>query len=259
VPAAGGVQRAFGTAAKSLQVAFVVEAGLRAAGLAEAGASADPGALDQWIELVGGDPAAVAATATKAATAPRTGAADAPTAPAGVGAPAVPDGLAIKLYPCCYALQRPISAVIDLKPVEARDVKKITVRTPRSSLKPLIHSAPRTGLEGKFSLEYGIAAAILDNRPDLNSFSDEAVKRPEATRLMRLIEVTTPRDGEGLLDGELTLEIETHDQVKGTTLALPPGAPGRPPTDAELQAKLQACGLTDTDTNITWETAAFDV
>ena len=41
VPAAGGVQRAFGTDAKSLQVGFAVEAGIRAAALAAAGASAD--------------------------------------------------------------------------------------------------------------------------------------------------------------------------------------------------------------------------
>src|SRR6516165_9332175 len=54
VPAAGGVQRAFGTAAKPLQVAFAAEAGVRAAALAEAGASADPRALDDWLGLVGG-------------------------------------------------------------------------------------------------------------------------------------------------------------------------------------------------------------
>ena len=84
VPAAGGVQRAFGTDAKSLQVGFAVEAGLRAARLAAAGAQADPSALDVWLGLVGGDPSAVD--------------------PSG---PAVPNGLAIKLYPCCYALQRP--------------------------------------------------------------------------------------------------------------------------------------------------------
>src|SRR5215467_8246401 len=45
VPAAGGVQRAFGTDAKSLQVGFAVEAGMRAASLAAAGASADHAAL----------------------------------------------------------------------------------------------------------------------------------------------------------------------------------------------------------------------
>src|SRR3954447_14220176 len=86
VPAAGGVHRAFGTAAKSLQVGFAVDAGVRAAELAAAGASADPSALDQWLALVGRDAAGVDLTG-----------------------PAVPGGLAIKLYPCCYALQRPMS------------------------------------------------------------------------------------------------------------------------------------------------------
>src|SRR5215467_12088765 len=56
VPAAGGVQRAFGTDAKSLQVGFAVAAGIRAARLAAAGAQADPSALDAWLSLVGGDP-----------------------------------------------------------------------------------------------------------------------------------------------------------------------------------------------------------
>ena len=57
VPAAGGVQRAFGTDAKSLQVGFAADAAVRAARLAAAGATADPVALDAWIALLGGDPA----------------------------------------------------------------------------------------------------------------------------------------------------------------------------------------------------------
>ena len=96
VPAAGGVQRAFGTDAKSLQVGFAVEAGLRAARLAAAGAQADPSALDVWLGLVGGSAHS------------RPSAVD----PSG---PTVPNGLAIKLYPCCYALQRPISALAELR------------------------------------------------------------------------------------------------------------------------------------------------
>ena len=46
VPAAGGVQRSFGTDAKSLQVGFAAEAGVRAATLVEAGATADTSAVD---------------------------------------------------------------------------------------------------------------------------------------------------------------------------------------------------------------------
>src|SRR5438309_6179286 len=59
VPAAGGVQRAFGTDAKSLQVGFAVDAGIRAGRLAAAGATADTRAVDVWLELVGGDPGAL--------------------------------------------------------------------------------------------------------------------------------------------------------------------------------------------------------
>src|SRR5215471_10942648 len=56
VPGAGGVQRAFGTDAKSLQVGFAVDAGLRAAKLAAAGARADETALDAWLQLAGAKP-----------------------------------------------------------------------------------------------------------------------------------------------------------------------------------------------------------
>ncbi len=59
IPGAGGVQRAFGTDAKSLQAGFAVDAGIRAALLAAAGARADWSALEAWLALVGGDPGAL--------------------------------------------------------------------------------------------------------------------------------------------------------------------------------------------------------
>ncbi len=239
VPAAGGVQRAFGTAAKSLQVGFAVEAGIRAARLAEAGASADLQAFEQWMALVGGDPRAL-----------------------DMSGPAVPDGLAIKLYPCCYALQRPISAAAELGPVDPTHVRAIRVTTPDCSLAPLIHEHPQTGLEGKFSLTYGIAAALLDGRPGITSFGDEAVARPEAARLGDLVEVEVEAVGQGgeeLLAGEIKLELTLGDgRELRTTLALPPGAPDRPPTEAELRTKLELCAGAEAEalSGLAWQSAA---
>lgn len=219
VPAAGGVQRAFGTPGKSLQVGFAAEAGVRAARLAGAGATGDPAVLQDWMRMVGGDPEALV-----------------------LDGPAVPGGLAIKLYPCCYALQRPISAIVDLPRRGAEDVVGVVVRTPESSLRPLIHDAPRTGLEGKFSLEYGVVAALLDGQPDLSSFTDEAVARPEARWLMELISVDAAPGGDGLLAGEVEVELTLGDgETLAGRLAEPPGAPGRPATEAELEVKLSAC------------------
>jgi 2-methylcitrate dehydratase PrpD len=224
VPAAGGVQRAFGTDAKSLQVGFAVEAGIRAARLAAAGAQADPAALDAWLGLVGGDPSAVD--------------------PSG---PAVPNGLAIKLYPCCYALQRPISALAELSALSGLSadpaaVRRIVLRTPEATVVPLIHHRPDSGLQGKFSLEYAAAAALLDAYAGFGSFTDEAVRRDEARRLVSLVETKLEPGGDWLLDGELEAEVHTADgAVLRTRQQYPPGSPARPPTVDQLAAKLADC------------------
>jgi 2-methylcitrate dehydratase PrpD len=238
VPAAGGVQRAFGSAAKSLQVGFAAEAGLRAARLAAAGASADTRAVDQWLALVGGDAARLE-----------------------LDGPAVPGGLALKLFPCCYALQRPISALRDLPISDLRPerVARILVHTPAASLQPLIGDRPSTGLEGKFSLQYALAATILDGRPGLGSFTDEAVNRPAAHALLDRVEVVSVPGGDGLLDGEVTIELVLDDGlVLRTALGVPPGAPDRPPTEAELSAKVADCtdDLAGEITALRWDGAA---
>ena len=244
LPGAGGVQASFGTAAKSLQVGFAVDAGVRAADLACAGASADPRALDAWFSLVGGgDLESVAGGSSPG------------------GEAAVSDGLAIKLYPCCYALQRPVHTMRDLvqDDLAAADVQRIQVTTPASSLKPLIHRRAVTGLQGKFSLEYGLVAALLDGRPDLDSFTDRAVQRPEAQRLMERVEVSPSEEGDGLLAGEVTISVTLRGGgYRRTSLDVPPGAPGRPPTDAELRHKLRACAgeAAEAVQAATFETAA---
>ena len=242
VPAAGGVQRAFGTDAKSLQVGFAVEAGLRAARLAAAGAQADPSALDVWLGLVGGSAHS------------RPSAVD----PSGPLKPTVPNGLAIKLYPCCYALQRPISALSGLS-ADPAAVRRIVLRTPEATVLPLIHHRPESGLQGKFSLEYAAAAALLDEYAGFGSFTDEAVRRAEARRLVGAVETKLDPGGDWLLDGELEAEVHTADgAVLRTRQKYPPGSPARPPTPDQLAAKLADCvaGL-DTDPEAwTWDNAA---
>jgi 2-methylcitrate dehydratase PrpD len=239
VPAAGGVQRAFGTDAKSLQVGFAVEAGIRAAQLAAAGASADPTALADWIRLVGGDPLVL-----------------------DLAGPAVPDGLAIKIYPCCYALQRPIAAVAELAVsanLNAADVQRIELRTPAATAVPLIHHQPNTGLQGKFSLEYAAAAALLDRYPGFASFTDEAVQRDAARRLVGTVETELEPGGNWLLDGELQATIHTgNGAVHRAVLKYPPGSPARPPSADQLSAKVADCvAALDADwTTWTWQNAA---
>jgi 2-methylcitrate dehydratase PrpD len=235
VPASGGVQRAFGTDAKSLQVGMAVDAGIRAASLARDGAKADVSAVDVWLPLVGAGSTEVADL--------------------GTDAPAVPGGLAIKIHPCCYALQRPIAAVHGIRDrVEADMVERVVVRTPKGTVTPLIHARPRTGLEGKFSLEYAVAAALLDDHCGFASFTDEAVRRPAAQRLVDMVEIELSDGGDGLLDGEVDIDVHAAGKVHNARLQLPPGAPQRPPTEAEMERKVADClaGTSLAAEDITW-------
>ena len=171
IPAAGGTQRAFGTAAKSLQVGFAADAGIRAANLAAAGATADPTALDQWMTLVNAE------RPMETTRRRRSGRARDQALPVLLRPPA-PDRSAEGSVGACRATSN-----------------TIRVTTPRSSLQPLIHSRPTTGLEGKFSLEYAIAAFLTDRRADFHTFTDEAVQRPGDTTPDRADTVDAHRRG----------------------------------------------------------------
>jgi 2-methylcitrate dehydratase PrpD len=138
------------------------------------------------------------------------------------------------------------------------------LRTPEATVVPLIHHRPEDGLQGKFSLEYAAAAALLDEYAGFGSFTDEAVQRDEARRLVGLVETKLEPGGDGLLDGELDAEVHTADgAVLRTRQQYPPGSPARPPTADQMTAKLADCvrGLDlptrDGDPGSwTWENAA---
>ncbi len=257
IPAAGGNHRAFGTDAKALQVGFAVDAGVRAAALAAAGATADLAAVDAWLELVGAAPEPAAGQPDQAASHPEVDQSD--------RAAAVPGGLAIKLHPCCYALQRPIAAVRaaveQAGSLVPEAVSAITFSAPEGTLRPLIHDRPSSGLQAKFSLPYAAAATLLDGSPGLASFTDEAVARPRARALLDTVTARMTLGGEDLLAGAVAVELLTDAGPVAAVVEVPPGAPSRPPTEAELARKLRDCAGTRADAvaALTWETAAAAV
>ena len=78
---------------------------------------------------------------------------------------------------------RTLQGVLDLRSAHAlalADVERVEVVTSHQALLPLLHARPQTGLEAKFSLQYGVAAALLDGQVGLASFTDVAVRRAEA-------------------------------------------------------------------------------
>jgi 2-methylcitrate dehydratase PrpD len=221
VSSAGGVQRAFGSDAKAIQVGLAVEAGLRAAELVAQGATADPRVLDAWLLLVSQPPFDLALDSAEV----------------------VPGGLAVKVYPCCYALQRPIACAAEVaRGLDSTQVERIAVWVTESAIQPLVHHRPQSGLEAKFCLEHALAVAVTDRVPGFDSFSDEAVRRPEVARLTRNVMIHVAPGGSGLLEDDVRVEVVTTDgRVLVGELDIPPGAPGKPVTRDQLAQKVRDC------------------
>ncbi len=229
---ASGLRQNFGTMTKPLHPGYAAQNGIIAAQLAARGFTADAAILEAPIGYLNlfspeGDAELTAATAA-------------------LGAPLelLRSGLSVKGYPCCYATHRAIEAALELTPdgLDERDVEKIEVRVPRGSTEPLIHSRPTTGLEGKFSMEYCVAAAVLDGRVGLDSFEDAAVGRQAAQRLLRRVQTQMTGDVSRPAEGYAEVSIHLgHGRELTRRVDEPRGTPDRPLTVEQLAAKYRDC------------------
>jgi 2-methylcitrate dehydratase PrpD len=167
VAQAAGTRENFGTDAKAFQAGQCGAAAVRAALLAEQRFSASTTALD------GASGYATLYSATD----------DLAEELSSLGREPLEideSGIEVKKYPACYVTHRPIDAILDFKRehgLSLKDVRHVSVETSASGLAPLITRVPITGVEGKFSLPYVVAAALSDGGVRLSSFTDDAVLR----------------------------------------------------------------------------------
>jgi 2-methylcitrate dehydratase PrpD len=230
---AGGLQRNFGTMAKPLQAGLAAEAGLRAALLARAGATADPDIFGPkgFFDLYAGE---------------RRGA-----NPDEIALDTAGEGICVKLYPCCYMAHRPAAAAIEARKalvkagVAPERIADIEVRGDKGVFLALRVTDPKTGIDGKFCGPYIVASALIDGAVGLVHFTDDAVRRADVRALMpkvRLVE----RDGSahGEIAGgplELTVRDASGIELVRTVRQAFPGAPEDPPSLKQRKAKVQDC------------------
>jgi 2-methylcitrate dehydratase PrpD len=229
---AGGLRQNFGTMTKPLHPGNAAHGGILAAQLAARGFEADAEILEAPLGFL---------------NAFSTGDARPERVLDGIGSPfeIVSPGISVKQYPCCYGTHRALDAVLALREerrVEADQIERIEVTVPRGAAAPLIHPRPQTGLEGKFSMQYCMATALLDGRVVLDSFRDSAVKRPEARALLQRVELIEapepPANHVTYADVAITLRdgSSLHKRVDAAR-----GAPDQPLSWDELAAKYRDC------------------
>jgi 2-methylcitrate dehydratase PrpD len=101
-------------------------------------------------------------------------------------------GVAIKPYPACMSTHRSLDAIfsiIEKYKFTAEEVERIDCGVNRDTIDLLVYLHPQTALEGKFSLQYCIAVALLDGKAGLSQFTDERVRDPYILDLMKKIHV----------------------------------------------------------------------
>ena len=168
----------------------------------------------------------------------------------GFGEPfrAVDPGYALKVFPAKFSTHYAITAALEARlhvpsPDTIRAVRMLAADVPSSD-----RPQPRSGLDGKFSLQYTAAAALLDGQVGLRSFTDERLNRADMQALLPRMAVTLSREIPSIYTQGRFLEMEvelTDGGVVRTRCDRPRGSWGSPPiTEHEHHGKARDCLLT---------------
>ena len=92
--------------------------------------------------------------------------------------------------------------------MSAEDIESVDVICSETALTTADIIEARTGLEGKFSIPYCVANALLRGKTGLSAFTDELVAEPEVKALMQKITARQDPEKQGM---EARVTIKTRD------------------------------------------------
>ncbi|MGD7733320.1 MmgE/PrpD family protein [Propionibacteriaceae bacterium G57] len=228
---AAGIRANFGTMTKAFHAGNAARAGIQAALLARAGATASPDWLlgpSGMLACFGGE-----FEALEAERQVREGAEQ----PHGIESRW---GLIQKLYPCCGSVHGALAAAIDAVTdagVPSSDITQVVAH-----VDPLVTQIMRVGrpvdAEGaRYSPTWLLAAAVVDGAVGPDQVGDKALGRQDIHDLRARVEVITDLGAND--DTRFGGRVDVH-HTGGTSSAVatyPPGHPAAPLTPAQLEAK----------------------
>jgi 2-methylcitrate dehydratase PrpD len=233
---ASGIRANIGTMVKSLHCGFAARDGLEAALLAASGVTASSKALEgsngflETFVLWRGRPTDIISLLGN---------------PLDIEEP----GISFKKYPSCLDTHSVIDAVLELR--SSHGIQPEQVTHVRCVLAPgnggdLCYAAPRTPIEGKFSMQFCSAVALACGRVTLDEFSQELIDAPDIRRLIDISEFDFDPDlASGHVEGfcaaarvELTLQ---DGRVLDKTVAHMRGHPKNPMSASDFVCKFRDC------------------
>lgn len=226
-----GLKHNFGSMTKPMHAGQAARSGLTAAYLASAGFTAAANAIGAergFVDLYG-DRSGLTGEAL-----PRLGECWS----------LVKDGIQVKKFPCCYFTHPAIAAALRLRErhdLAVEEIASVTVVASQGAADALHYPDPTTGLEGKFSMHYPVAAALAHGQVDLATFDDDnvgdAVTQAVRERVTFDVDQDLPYNPFDTTVWVGTTDGTVHEHQQES----PPGTPDNPLSAAELREKFAMC------------------
>jgi 2-methylcitrate dehydratase PrpD len=132
----------------------------------------------------------------------------------------------------------------DKHKVSPQSVKTITVGVTPHVFNTISNRLPETGLQGKFSMPYILARALIDGKLPLETFSEQAIRDPLVCRVAEIVEMAVDPDIRETKEGSRPCKV-TILQNDGRTLSerieFPKGSLQAPLSSEELRMKFTEC------------------
>ncbi len=143
-----------------------------------------------------------------------------------------------KPFACGIVMHPTIDAAIQIRDadhVRPEDIKRVDLKVHPLVLELTGKTAPKTGLEGKFSIYHAAAVAFVEGAGGEKQFSDRAVNDPRVVALrQKVVPVITPGIEPAQVDMTVTLNDgrTVHRYIEHAI-----GSVEKPMSDAQLDAK----------------------
>ena len=231
---ASGLKANFGTMVKPLHAGLAARNGVVAALLAQAGMTASRAAID--------GPQGLLAAMDSEHPSLEPFAAD-----LGTRWEIVETGITVKLYPSCAGTHPSLDALLELKRRDGFGADQIeAIEIGVDSIVPtiLLYDRPASGLEGKFSMPFCAAAAMVHGRVGIDTFDAALLRDPAIAamqdRVTMRVDPTLDATAPSLTQARVTVRLRDGRALTASANGAR-GYPERPASDEELAVKFRSC------------------